>query len=62
VPDGKDDCKDGENDMTVVVKNAGQGDTGAFAVRLLVDGDSHDIPVDGLAAGQELKLGSTGFR
>jgi hypothetical protein len=54
VPDGKDDCKDGKNDLVVVVKNGGTTDAGAFAVRLAVDGtEAADVAVAGLDAGQE---------
>jgi hypothetical protein len=57
VPDGKDDCTDGRNDVAVVVKNGGTGKAGDFVVRLVVDGDSgaaKDEEVgDGLDAGQE---------
>jgi hypothetical protein len=55
-PDGKDDCKDGKNDVTVVVKNAGKGDADGFTVRLSVDGDDRDATVDGLNAGQEREV------
>jgi subtilase family serine protease len=55
-PDGKDDCKDGKNDVTVAVKNVGKGDAGSFAVRLAVDGDDVDAAVDGLDAGQEREV------
>ena len=37
VPDGKVDCKDGKNDVAVVVKNVGTADAESFVVRLAVD-------------------------
>ena len=57
VPDGKKDCEDGKNDVTVVVKNAGTDKAGAFAVRLDVDGDEVGVEtVDGLEAGKEREV------
>jgi hypothetical protein len=56
VPDGKNDCKDGKNAVTVVVKYGGTGDAGSFGVRLAVDGDDRDATVDGLDAGQEREV------
>jgi hypothetical protein len=56
VPDGKDDCKDGKNAVTVAVKNASTADAGDFVVRLVVDGDqgnAEEKDVNGLVAGQE---------
>jgi hypothetical protein len=56
-PDGKDDCKDGKNGVTVVVKNAGKGDADSFAVRLGADGgDIGEQTVSGLEAGQEREV------
>jgi CARDB len=56
-PDGKDDCKDGKNDVAVVVKNAGTASTGAFAVRLTVDGyEAGEESVDSLEAGKEREV------
>ena len=58
-PDGKDDCKDGKNDVAVVVKNTGTAGAGAFVVRLAVDGEKDQIPdkaVPGLDAGQEREI------
>jgi hypothetical protein len=57
VPDGKDDCKDGENAVAVVVKNAGAA-AGAFALRLVVDGDDEakEKPVADLEGGQEREV------
>jgi hypothetical protein len=52
-PDGKNDCKPGKNSVSVVVKNAGKADAGGFIVRLSVDGNELDMPVDRLGAGQE---------
>jgi hypothetical protein len=59
VPDGKDDCKDGKNAVTVVVKNGGTTDAGGFAVRLVVDdaqGAAVEQSVSGLEAGQEREV------
>ncbi len=60
VPDGKDDCKKGRNDVAVLVKNAGAAKAGEFAVRLVVDGDSgaakEEKVADGLEAGKELEV------
>jgi subtilase family serine protease len=57
VPDGKDDCKQGRNDVSVLVKNTGAVKAGDFRVRLVVDGDSgtarDEVLVDGLEAGKE---------
>jgi len=51
---GKDDCKPGNNDVVVVVKNGGTTAAGAFAVRLTVDGvEAADVAVPGLDAGKE---------
>jgi hypothetical protein len=56
-PDGKDDCKDGKNAVTVVVKNAGTAKADSFAVRLAVDGgDAIEETVDGLEAGKEREV------
>jgi CARDB len=52
--DGKGDCKDGKNDVTVVVKNSSTGKAEKFAVRLTVDGgEVVEETVAGLEAGQE---------
>jgi hypothetical protein len=57
VPDGKDDCKDGKNAVTVVVKNAGAARAEEFVVWLVVDGDDADeASVDGLEAGKEYEV------
>ena len=57
VPDGKDDCKDGKNAVTIVLKNAGSGKASTFAVRLTLDGDEVDsAQVDGLDAGKEREV------
>jgi hypothetical protein len=54
-PDGKDDCKDGKNDVAVVVKNEGKAVAGAFVVALTVDNPQGILeePVSGLEVGQE---------
>ena len=53
-PDGKEDCKDGKNDLAVVVKNAGIADAASFAVRLAVDGDeAGEVSEADLEAGEE---------
>lgn len=56
VPDGKDDCTVGKNTVSVVVRNAGPGDAGAFNVRLIVDVEARDEMIDGLGAGQEREV------
>ncbi|HZO32586.1 MAG TPA: CARDB domain-containing protein [Chloroflexota bacterium] len=59
VPDGKDDCKDGGNDVSVVVKNSGSEKAGGFTVRLTVDGaqgDGSEQTVNGLEAGNEREV------
>jgi hypothetical protein len=59
VPDGKDDCEEGKNDVDILFKNAGAAKAGAFAVRLVVDGDDDEAKersVDGLEAGQEREV------
>jgi hypothetical protein len=57
VPDGKDDCKDGKNAVTVVVKNTGTANAESFAVRLDVDGDAAgDESMDVLEAGKEREV------
>jgi subtilase family serine protease len=54
VPDGKSDCKDGKNTVSVVVKNAGMARAGSFTVRLEVDGgQAIEMDVPGLEATQE---------
>jgi subtilase family serine protease len=55
-PDGKNDCKAGKNDLTVVIKNGGKGEAGRFAVRLGVDGDNREATVDRLDAGKEREV------
>jgi hypothetical protein len=55
-PDGNEDCDSGRNDITVVIKNQGTADVGAFRVTLLVDGDEDDGDaenVSSLARGAE---------
>jgi hypothetical protein len=39
-PDGKGDCKNGKNDVAVVVKNQGEAPADPFVVRLTIDGGS----------------------
>jgi len=59
LPDGKDDCRDGKNDVAVVVKNAGTAEAGAFTVRLTVDaetGEAVEESVKGLEAGKEREI------
>jgi hypothetical protein len=57
VPDGKDDCKDGKNAATVVVKNGGTANAGSFVLRLAVDGDpAIDNAMPGLEAGAEREV------
>jgi subtilase family serine protease len=59
-PDGKDDCKDGKNAVTVLVKNQGPTKAGDFFVRLVVDGGGTDaveqLLADGLHAGTETPI------
>jgi CARDB len=56
-PDGKDDCKDGKNDIAVVVKNAGSAKAGEIVVRLTVDGgEAVEETLDGLEAGKEREV------
>ena len=65
VPDGKDDCKDGKNDVSVVVKNAGIANADAFVVRLQVDGaedQTAEKSLPGLDAGQEREVRFDGVR
>ena len=59
MPDGKDDCKEGRNDVTVLVKNEGAASADGFAVRLLVDDDqaeAEEKTVSGLDAGKEQEV------
>ena len=59
VPDGKNDCKDGKNLVSVIVKNAGAGKAASFAVRLDVedvDGEPEVQSVNGLDAGKEREV------
>ena len=57
VPDGKNDCKDGKNAATIVVKNTGSAKASAFTVRLAVDGgEAIEETVDGLDAGKEREV------
>jgi hypothetical protein len=59
VLDGKDDCKDGRNDVAVVVRNVGTADAEKLNLRLVVDdaqGDAVEKAVNGLEAGQEREV------
>jgi hypothetical protein len=56
---GGNDCDPGRNDITVVVKNAGQAAADGFTVRLIVDGEGDEAKeksVAGLEAGKELEV------
>jgi hypothetical protein len=55
-PDGKDDCKDGKNRVTIVVKNAGTANAESVVVRLVVGGDQVGDETIGLEAGQEREV------
>jgi subtilase family serine protease len=58
-PDGKNDCKDGKNDIAVVVKNAGTTESENATVRLIVDdaqSSALEQAVKGLEAGQEREV------
>jgi subtilase family serine protease len=59
-PDGKDVCREGKNDVTVVVKNGATTNAGDFLVRLVVDDDDGDLRQkgldDGLEAGAEREV------
>jgi hypothetical protein len=63
VPDGKNDCTDGKNDVSVVVKNAGTGKADSAILRLAVDGDQPiEKQVNGLDAGKEQEVRFGGVR
>jgi subtilase family serine protease len=65
VPDGKDDCKDGKNAVSIRVKNIGAAEAGSFVVRLDVGGApavSAEQTVQKLAAGQEQEVRFSGVR
>jgi hypothetical protein len=58
-PDGDAGCKVGKNSVAVAVKNLGEADANAVAMRLVVDGDdAHALEqsVSVLAAGQEREV------
>ena len=58
-PDGKNDCNDGKNAVTVVVKNAGTADIEKLEVRLVVDdaqAEAVERTVNGLEAGKEREV------
>jgi len=54
IPDGKDDCKAGKNDVMVVVKNQGKAKAGDFYVRLVADDDQGGAREEGLADGLDV--------
>jgi hypothetical protein len=56
VPDGKDDCNVGKNEVTIVIKNGGAGESGSFAVRFGVDGNELDETVENVRAGEEREI------
>jgi hypothetical protein len=63
VPDGKHDCQDGKNDITVVIKNAGPANAGPFAVELAVGKTvAANKSVSGLEAGKEREVHLDGVR
>jgi hypothetical protein len=65
VPDGNDDCKEGKNDVTVVVTNIGTANAAGFVVRLEVLGAQHpglEQSVSDLGAGQERVVRFDGVR
>jgi hypothetical protein len=65
VTDGKNDCKDGKNAVTVVVKNVGAADAKDVSVRLIVDdaqGAAVEQTVKSLDAGQEREVRFEGVR
>jgi hypothetical protein len=63
VSDGKDDCKDGKNTVTVVVKNGGKADAGEHGLVLAVDGSNvAKETVSDLKAGQEQDVRIDGVR
>jgi hypothetical protein len=56
-PDGKNDCRDGTNDVTVTVKNTGAAKAGGFLVRLTPDDENAvEQSVNGLDAGKEREV------
>ena len=56
-PSGQNDCDPGQNDVTVVLKNQGNGQADNLNVQLAVDGkNALDKPVASLSAGQELSV------
>jgi subtilase family serine protease len=66
VPDGKDDCKEGKNTVTVVVRNGGPVDASDFNVQLVAD-DAQGAALrqsvdDGLGAGKEVAVTFGGVR
>jgi hypothetical protein len=58
-PSGQNDCDPGQNDVTVVLKNQGDGQAENLNVQLIVDGKDKEAlnkPVASLSAGQELNV------
>jgi hypothetical protein len=55
-PNGKNACKVGPNDLTVIVKNGGKGDAASFAVRLSVGDDDLAQTVESLRGGAEREV------
>jgi len=56
-PDGKEDCKDGKNAVSLVVKNGGKAGAEGFVVRLAVDGNqAGEASVEAIEAGKEREV------
>jgi hypothetical protein len=56
---GQNDCDPGQNEITVVLKNQGNGQAENLNVQLIVDGKDKEAlnkPVASLSAGQELNV------
>jgi subtilase family serine protease len=57
VPDGKDDCKEGRNDVAFSLQNLGGTAAGAYLARLAVDDDDVvEKAVEGLDAGKSVDV------
>lgn len=54
--DGKGDCKEGKNTVTVLVKNQGAAKAKDFVVRLVVEGGAEEQSVSGLDVGTEREV------